>query len=136
MPTATMTKSKPRSITITRAEGRTFECITVTLTGQDCMDQAVRKLRDWAGTAPDLGYHKCDFKIEFDDGETFKGRYDLHRPEDTETTLREQVQASFDMAMGKRPKGMPVDRFERLMRLPWMREGNAELRPFVETHEI
>jgi len=65
-----------KSITLTRAEGVVEDCVTVTVPSWDA---ATSTLRKWAETAPDAGdgYHKCDYVIEWQDGEQFEGRYDL-----------------------------------------------------------
>lgn len=45
-------------------------------------------LRKWAETAPKGGgYDKVDFKITWEDGETYKGRYDLVREDETKADL-------------------------------------------------
>jgi hypothetical protein len=65
-----------RSITLTRVEGPTEDCITKTVASWDA---ATATLREWAKTAPGPGdgYDKCDYTIEWQDGERFEGRYDL-----------------------------------------------------------
>jgi hypothetical protein len=66
----------PKIITITRAEGPTAEC-NKPRTASSWLE-ANFALRCWASTAPENGgYDKCDFKVEFEDGETYEGRYDL-----------------------------------------------------------
>lgn len=81
-------------IKLTRAEGRPHECVAVTiepghvaslgnLSQGDVFYAADQILSHWAATAPDSGgYDKCDFEVEYEDGETYEGRYDLVR-EDT-----------------------------------------------------
>jgi hypothetical protein len=46
-------------------------------------------LRQWAHTAPKKGggYDKTDFKVEWEDGETYQGRYDLQREDATKAAL-------------------------------------------------
>ena len=65
-----------KSITITRAEGPTEDCKTITVPSWDA---ATATLREWARTAPGPGdgYDKCDVTIEWQDGELFTDRYDL-----------------------------------------------------------
>lgn len=44
----------------------------------DVFGKADELLCEWSRTAPrDGGYHKCSFKVEYTDGETYEGRYDL-----------------------------------------------------------
>lgn len=65
-----------RSISLERAEGRHEECIKVTVPS---WEEAEATMRRWGRTAPGPrgGYHKCDFIVTFDDGETYSGRFDL-----------------------------------------------------------
>jgi hypothetical protein len=73
-------KVPPKEIWIRRAEGRTRECVTVTLTGERLFYQAAGVFARWRGTAPEGGgYHKCDFRVTYADGETYEGRFDLTR---------------------------------------------------------
>lgn len=63
-----------KKITITRAEGPTIKC------GKPhefpSFIQASAWLWNQAYTFPKLGYDKHDFKVEFEDGETYEGRLD------------------------------------------------------------
>jgi hypothetical protein len=67
---------KPKTITITRAEGPTCECDRPETA--DTWAGANAILFRWSRTAPETGgYDKCDFKIVFEDGHEYDGRYDL-----------------------------------------------------------
>jgi hypothetical protein len=65
-----------KSITLTRAEGPTEDCGTITVASWAAATAALRK---WAATAPGPGdgYDKCDVTIEWADGERITERYDL-----------------------------------------------------------
>jgi hypothetical protein len=79
-------KAKATEITIERAEGLTEDCVTVTISARingDIFNAANRILSLWATTVAN-GYDKCDFRVKFEDGETYKGRYDLHQDEDAD----------------------------------------------------
>ncbi len=72
-----------KRITIERAEGYVDECVRVTIEPGhghgDLWDAANRILLLWSLTAPrERGYDKCDFRVEYEDGEVYEGRYDLH----------------------------------------------------------
>ena len=88
------TKTKALAITITRAEGPKALCKTVFLKGEDCWQRATQTLIAWATTAPDDGsYHKCDFTIQYPDG-NYDGRYDLSRRLNTDAqTIEAHVMA-------------------------------------------
>jgi len=82
-PPRTSDKIKARSITLQRAEGTIgrddFGPKTVTAKeGGNVWEQADRLLFDWSQTAPrGGGYDKVDFTVNYEDGETYSGRYDL-----------------------------------------------------------
>jgi len=84
-------KIKPAKIILTRAEGQI---------GVDSFDpteaasfrEADSILRKWALTAPkELGYDKVDFKVIFEDGEIYEGRYDLKYKDITEASLENHM---------------------------------------------
>lgn len=68
-------KVKPRYIILDRAEGLLRECgqPEVTYTWPHA-DQILRRM---AQTAPKQSYHKVDFVVVYQNGETYSGRYDL-----------------------------------------------------------
>lgn len=70
---------KAVKITIERYEGRSHECgKPQTFEGETCWKQANAMLGAWSRTAPKTGgYDKCGFTVEWEDGETYEGRYDL-----------------------------------------------------------
>ena len=64
-----------KSITITRAEGLIKECGRPFTANSFIEAQLV--LAKWGLTAPKEGYDKVDFIVEWEDGETYSGRYDM-----------------------------------------------------------
>lgn len=67
-----------KSIVLTRAEGSGVE-VNKPMTFSS-FAQAAAKLKQWARTAPPGGaYDKCDFKVTWDDGQVYNGRYDLQQ---------------------------------------------------------
>lgn len=80
-----MPKIPVKTIWIHRAEGPTRDL------GEHLVasfETANAILRRWAQTAPDKGgYDKVDFKVTWDDGETYEGRYDLVREDTTKADL-------------------------------------------------
>ncbi len=72
-------------VEIVRAEGLIHECDKPErFLGPDALLYASLRLGEWARTAPeDGGYDKCDFKIEWADGETYDGRADIERSHHT-----------------------------------------------------
>ncbi len=102
-------KSPVTKITLTRAEGpnplppRVVICTTPCFdtTGSDspvgslfCKAQIV--FNKWSHTAPkeeDGGYDKCDFEVEWAEGATYRGRYDLVSSgrDDSGDTLQDHI---------------------------------------------
>jgi hypothetical protein len=69
---------KATEIWINRAEGPVKDCVAVTLTEEKLWKQADDLLKRWSDTAPQNGcYDKCDFKVTFEDGELYEGRFDM-----------------------------------------------------------
>jgi len=71
-----MSKIKPKTIRLERAEGLIAECNKPVTVSSWAHANAV--LFNWSRTAPKTGgYDKCDFKVVFEDGTEYEGRYDL-----------------------------------------------------------
>lgn len=82
-----------KNIKIERAEGRVEECIAVTV---PTFAEAENVLNRWSRTAPkNGGYDKCDFYVNFEDGSTYSGRYDLsyNRADQDQPTLKGHIVA-------------------------------------------
>ena len=67
-----------KEIELDRAEGPTHLCGKVIVSD---FASANLRLATWALTAPKSGkgYNKIDFKVTWEDGETYEGRYDLNQ---------------------------------------------------------
>lgn len=68
-----------KQIVLTRWEGRTEECMKpVTVKS---FAEANKVLDMWRATAPDYGegYNKTGFKVMFENGDVYEGRYDLNK---------------------------------------------------------
>lgn len=111
-----MTKHKVTHITLIRAEGPTSECdkpkdVTSFL-------EANSALYRWSTSAPKHGgYDKCDFWIEWEDGEKYEGRYDLtHWTKETPDLGRHVRSFVGYMAGTKKPLWMKPEMWERVCR--------------------
>lgn len=86
-----MFKQKVKSILLNRAEGPTHLCGSVRIAAESpelVWQLADQRLKEWAVTAPSTGaYDKCDFIVEFTDGSTYRGRFDLQRQHRCERNL-------------------------------------------------
>ena len=97
------TKSKVSYVVVNRAEGPTEECGAVLFYSGDVvpvdyddksghyrgavpvkcaaiMDEVQKQFTKWGHSAPDDDcYDKCDFKVVWENGESYEGRYDLQK---------------------------------------------------------
>lgn len=153
-----MPKKEVCKIEIHRAEGLTEECAPVTLeigrapTGRfsgygtqgDSLSLWVTaqlilgEMGQTAPTAEEGGYDKTDFTITWEDGETYKGRFDLIRGgiNDGGDTLWEQV-AHFlgSLAGTRRPSWMSDEQWDKAQRLCREDQRNEALK-FLEEYQI
>lgn len=82
-----MSKAKPVQVWLNRAEGPTRLCGEKTVR---TFAEANTVLRDWARTAPSTGgYDKCDFRVDYDNGDTYSGRFDLVRDDQARSLMLE-----------------------------------------------
>ncbi len=63
------------------------------------LTDASKKLSEWSPYVP-MGYDKCDFKVTWDDGETYDGRYDLHHEEHGTNLIGEQIHSVITFEIG------------------------------------
>ncbi|MEN7527898.1 hypothetical protein [Cupriavidus sp. DL-D2] len=105
-------KSKLKLITITRAEGPSSMCgkpqTAATFHGADWI------LHRWSSTAPEKGgYDKCDFRIEWENGMVYEGRYDLKHWRVEHPSLSCHVLGFIEFSIGKAcPHHMRQERYE------------------------
>ena len=92
-------KAAIKEVWLNRAEGPVEECGEVTVAGGlHVVDEVLSVLRDWGRTAPeDGGYDKTDFRVEWDNGESYEGRFDMQKGGtesgvDFWTSLKERVE--------------------------------------------
>jgi len=136
--TEPVTKKKIVKVIFERAEGPVKECERKEFTSlAEAQVQATR----WSRTAPapGKGYDKCDFELVFEDGNTYKGRYDLQNTgynSDGERIF-EQVVSHLSYVAGKRqPAGMS-DNTWQFECVDHLRTGQAQAaREFLEAYEI
>lgn len=121
------------SIFLERAEGLASECYAVTVT---TWDAATAILQRWARTAPERGYDKCDFRVTYEDGETYSGRFDLQRRHSTGLELLERhMRDHLQFCSGAWcPAHMGREEYEQFLeRRPDVRES---ARQFLESYQI
>lgn len=79
-----MAKIPVKRIWLRRVEGHTKDLGQRTVTSFKAADE---QLARWAQTAPEKSGHKTDFQVEWADGETYTGTYEIHRADATKLNL-------------------------------------------------
>lgn len=129
-------------ITLDRAEGLASECVVVVVEGRKVWDQADAVLLQWSKTAPKTGgYDKCDFKVEYADGETYEGRYDLKHHSIETPDLGEHIRSFVGCVAGIVQPKWTMERGNEMhwqdMKQRHEKNGEAEeYRNFWNTYEI
>lgn len=122
-------------IILERAEGMPHECVKKEFVS---FFTANNQLELWGFTAPekDNGYDKVDFEIQWEDGETYKGRFDLQKGgrESDGSNLQGHVKGMADYYMGKSKWAMESYGKEKYMEL--IKEHQEEAREFLEKYEL
>ena len=132
---------KVRSITLTRAEGRHEEVgkpITL-LKGQhpDMWAAADKVLYGWSTTAPkEGGYDKCDFVIEYDDGEKYTGRFDLYHHSIEFPNLSKHVYDFVRFTSGKYKGALTQEEYDKFKEQEHFKKLAPEFAKFLDKYEI
>jgi hypothetical protein len=132
------TKVKVKEVWIRRAEGLPAECVELTRQSIAAADAA---LRAWALTAPEDGcYDKCDFKITFEDGDSYSGRYDLKRHDAAHSGLiGRHVRQHIEFYAGLwRPGHMTAEDHEKAIvsMESFSKAGREQYREFLEKYDL
>ena len=132
-----MGKINVKSIILTRAEGPAAECDKPqTVTN---WSEADKVLEQWSKTAPKdcKTYDKCDFIINYEDGETYKGRYDLKHWLCEPPNLAWHVRDFVTFHAGKRkPSWMTDKQYEYISSQEHFLQMKPQFERFLENYEI
>jgi hypothetical protein len=79
-----MAKVPVKRIWLRRVEGRTEDLGQRTVTSFHDADE---QLARWAQTAPKNSVHKTDFQVEWEDGQTYNGTYELSQEDATKLNI-------------------------------------------------
>lgn len=123
-------------ITVTRAEGLTAECgKPVTLKS---IEGANRLLHAWSDTAPKTGgYDKCDFRIEFEDGTEYKGRYDLKHHSQERADVGEHVRSNALFYTGRwTPSHMTPEKHKAFLQLDHIKDAREAYESLIAKYDI
>lgn len=135
-----MDKIRVKSITVTRAEGLIEEVgKPQTVSEDNIWEKANKVLLDWSRTAPKdcHTYDKCDFIITYEDGETYKGRYDLKHLICEYPDLGQHVKDFVTFHAGQRkPAWMTDEQYQNVMKLSHIQEMKPEFERFLKNYEI
>lgn len=106
---------KVKSIWIQRGEGPIAETRKPQTVGS--FAEADRILMGWSWTAPATGgYDKCDFKVTWEDGETYEGRYDLKHNKIEYPSLSRHITEFVRFHAGEwHPAHMTGEQYQKLM---------------------
>lgn len=111
-----MSQSPVKAITLHKVEGH---CIGQRKVTVNSWSDADAKLRAWAWCAPELGYDKCDFIVEWENGIKYSGRYDLKHFKVEIADLRAHIQRTAFFHMGvQTPTRMTRDEHRQLLSSP------------------
>ena len=133
-----MLKKRIAKVIIERAEGPIEYCKRMEF---PTLVEAQVQAYIWGGTAPDKGhgYDKCDFELVFEDGQSYKGRYDLVKGglNDDGKTIQGQVIQFLSYTAGSyHPAWMKDDLWQSTCE-DNEKSGEAQFaREFLEAYEI
>ncbi len=129
-------KVKAVKIEVERYEGRTHECVKAEVNGPNVWEEANALLGRWSRTAPKCGgYDKCGFKVTYEDGDTYEGRYDLVGTE--WPSLERHMRAHVGCYSGReKPSHLKEADYRRFLK-PYEADGHcAKLAAFMDRYEI
>jgi hypothetical protein len=128
---------KVKGIFLSRAEGPTRDLGQRTVKS---FEAANRVLKDWATSAPrDGSYNKVDFRVVWDDDESYEGRYDLTYEDTWKANLGDQIRRFMLYHSGlERPFYLPSERYESFISEMEKRTGRRreEYAEFLKDREL
>jgi hypothetical protein len=133
-----MAKIPVKRIWLRRVEGRTEDLGQRTVTSFQAADD---QLAHWAQTAPKGSAHKTDFQVEWADGQTYTGTYELSREDTTKLNiLGSQIQHYLAFHAGIFcPQKMSREQYEDYLNRAGEGEGSekrAEALAFLQNYEM
>ncbi|MDD4986618.1 MAG: hypothetical protein PHQ43_12730, partial [Dehalococcoidales bacterium] len=140
VPATAAQKKEAQSITLKLLEG------PVQLAGQqlkitrefhkDLWDQADKLLGGWSLHAPERGYDKVEFIIDYGDKNTYHGRYDLRSWKIEVPNLAKHVYNMTRFRAGLWRGGMDEEQYQNFLKQGFMKKGIDEAKSFLEKYEI
>lgn len=98
---------------------------------------ADKVLFDWSATAPkDGGYHKCDFVVEYEDGEKYTGRFDLYYHSVEYPNLAKHMFDFVRFTSGKYKGALAQEEYDRFKEHAHFKKLAPEFAKFLDKYEI
>lgn len=129
----TKTRIGVRKITIDCAEGPDFLLGPKTSFSFEDADRLLRKI---AEHGPDLGYYKTDFVIEFENDDTYEGRFDVERLDRGLPDLRKHVREFVSFYAGLRKPAHLTDKQYQTIIQRAGADGPNKYAAFLENYEV
>lgn len=110
----------------------------IEFTGKNVFGQANDYLKRLAHGLPEkhLGYYKTKFRIEYEDGETYEGRYDLKRHDVIYGDLGRHVRQFCEFYSGrKKPDHLTVEQYQSCL-ASYPPDMPEQWGRFLDTYEI
>lgn len=128
---------KVKGIFLNRAEGPTRDLGQRTVKS---LEAANRVIKEWATSAPrDGSYHKVDFRVVWDDDESYEGRYDMTYEDTWKANLGDQIRRFMLYHSGlERPFYLSSERYESFISEMEKRTGRRreEYAEFLKDREL
>ncbi len=132
-----MTRIAAQSIWFRQAEGRIHEIAERTFEGPDPWGAADAHIATCRSRMPHdmLGYYKCDFKITFQDGFVYEGRYELSRHE--RVPLCDHVRRFCEISRGRwRPSRMSEEQYAEYLTWDHVKKHRETFARILDTYQL
>lgn len=118
-------EKSPLDIYFKRAEGPSHLCVAKTFTN---FEDVNKYMGEMSKTAPKEGYDKCDFKVDFGNGDTYTGRYDLKHSSIEKPDLANYVKEELLFYAGElKPDHMSQSQYDELLHMYGNKEEAADM---------
>lgn len=129
---------KVKSIYLERVEGPTKDLGKRTVTNFSEANEVIKK---WARTAPEEGdgYDKVDFAVTWEDGDVYKGRYDMTQKDTHSANLGEHIKGFVEYYAGLyRPPHLTPEQYEKSVTLMERRSDipRKSYMDFIKTRQL
>lgn len=125
------------AVILRRASNDEDEAIVLGNGDQTVWEQADEVLRKWARSAPKSKYHKCRYKITYQDGKIHEGRYNLRRHDmNFKSLLGRHVFRYAQFHAGLFRGDLSEEQYLQFLQQDFVRENIKEFRKLLNEYEI